>query len=276
MGVPYAEVIGDPIAQSKSPRIHKSWLDELGLPGDYRATLVAAADLASYFEARRADPDWRGCNVTIPHKQSAMPLLDRIDAGAAAIGAVNCITPCPEGLIGHNTDIDGVAAALAGTPISGRKAVLIGLGGGARAAIRYLVDAGADPITLLLRDPEKANALGPADGRARIEAQLFSRADEALEGGSVIINATPLGMDGALPMPRSLLDAVAAHAHDATIFDMVYKPLQTEFLRAGQAGGGTTVDGLTMLTGQAREAFRHFFHHEAPPADAELRDLLTR
>ena len=88
---PYAEVIGDPIAQSKSPAIHNFWLGKLGIDAEYRATLVGAADLADYFSARRADPDWRGCNITMPHKQAALAHLYQIDPLAARIGAVNTV-----------------------------------------------------------------------------------------------------------------------------------------------------------------------------------------
>ena len=87
----YAEVIGDPIVQSKSPTIHGFWLGKLGIDADYRACHVTAEGLADYVASRRADPDWRGCNVTMPHKQAIMPLLDRIDPEAARIGAVNTV-----------------------------------------------------------------------------------------------------------------------------------------------------------------------------------------
>ena len=93
MTAPYAEVIGDPIAQSKSPMIHRFWLEALGLPGEYRACHVLSDGLADYLASRRHDPDWRGCNVTMPHKQAVLPLLDRLDLSAARIGAVNTIVP---------------------------------------------------------------------------------------------------------------------------------------------------------------------------------------
>ena len=79
MNTPYAEVIGDPIAQSKSPAIHAFWLEKLGIVGEYRASRVAPEGLAAYLEMRRGDPDWLGCNITMPHKQTAMALVDRVD-----------------------------------------------------------------------------------------------------------------------------------------------------------------------------------------------------
>ena len=99
MTVPYAEVIGDPIAQSKSPAIHGFWLQQLGIAAEYRACHVTAEGLAAYIAARRADPAWRGCNVTMPHKQAVMPLLDALDPEAERIGAVNTVVRGTDGLL---------------------------------------------------------------------------------------------------------------------------------------------------------------------------------
>lgn len=105
--IPYAEVIGDPIVQSKSPAIHGYWIRQLGLDADYRAAHVTAEGLADYLISRRADPAWRGCNVTMPHKQAVIPLLDRLDPLAARIGAVNTIVAEQGQLVGYNTDAAG-------------------------------------------------------------------------------------------------------------------------------------------------------------------------
>jgi shikimate dehydrogenase len=241
---PYAEVIGDPIAHSKSPEIHNFWLESLGIRADYRATLVT--DLSAFFSARRGDPDWRGCNVTAPHKQAVIPFLDE----ASPIGAVNCIIPQGDRLIGLNTDVDGIHEALAGADFG--RVVLIGAGGAARAVSVALAEVEITSITRRNMD----------------EVGLIERA-------TLIINATPLGMGHAGPMPEALLAALLSAAQGATAFDMIYQPLDTLFLQAARAAGLRTIDGLTMLTGQARQAFRLFFGAE-PPAehDAELRDLL--
>ena len=267
---PYAEVIGDPIAHSKSPAIHNFWLEKLGLQGSYQATLVS--DLNEYFRARRADPDWRGCNVTAPHKLAVIPFLDE----ASAIGAVNCIVREGERLVGLNTDVDGIREALAlprspaeaGVQIEAEdwtpafagehgllKVVLIGAGGAAKAARAALADAG-ELISITRQNIE--------------ETQL-------LAGATLIINATPLGMAHAGPMPPALLAALPSAAPGATVLDMVYQPLDTPLLQAARAAGLRTVDGLAMLIGQARQAFRLFFGAE-PPAehDAELRHLLSQ
>lgn len=244
---PYAEVIGDPIAHSKSPAIHNFWLETLGIEAAYRATLVT--DLNEYFGARRGDPDWRGCNVTAPHKQAVIPFLDE----ASPIGAVNCVVRNDDRLIGLNTDVDGVNEALAGADLG--KIVLIGAGGAAMAV---------------------RAALGPDANIVGITRRTIDNV-ALISGATLIINATPLGMDHAGPMPQCLLAALASAsaAPGATAFDMVYQPLDTLFLQAARTAGLRTVDGLTMLTGQARQAFRLFFGAE-PPAehDARLRDLL--
>lgn len=274
MSIPYAEVIGDPVAHSLSPIIHRHWLKQLGIDADYRATHVATSDLAAHLAARRRDSDWRGCNVTIPHKQAVLASLDEVDAGATTIGAVNCIHRAAGSLAGRNSDIDGVAAALAGAEISGRKAVLIGAGGAARAAVRYLLDHDIAEIILLVRDPIKAASLATISPE-RIRAMPLGGCEEALAGASVIVNASPMGMAGASEMPPSLLASVRANAAGAVLFDMVYKPLHTRFLTAGTAGGGQVADGLIMLIGQARAAFPLFFGCPAPVDDEALRDLLT-
>ena len=263
----FAEVIGDPIAQSKSPIIHKYWLEQLAIDGDYVRTHVAANELRDLVSRRRADSEWRGCNVTIPHKQAIMQLLDRIDPGAAAIGAVNCVVPENGGLTGYNSDIDGVAAALDATDLGGRKAAVIGAGGGARAVVTYLAQREAD-IVVVARNPAKAEELRSL---APVRILPLERAAEAFQDAAAIVNATSLGMVGAEPMPMSLLEAARANSSRAILFDMVTTPQNTDFLSRGDR----TVDGLTMLIGQARRAFELFFGRTPPQGDAELRRLLT-
>jgi shikimate dehydrogenase len=271
----YAEVIGDPIAQSKSPIIHKHWLQQLNLPGDYRRTHVPRGTLTEFLDERRYDPDWLGCNVTIPHKEQAATVVDRLDSLAAQIGAVNCIVPEGGALVGYNTDVDGVAAALGSAQVRGRKVAMIGAGGGARAAVAYLATRGMAELVLLVRNPERAMALGALAGESSLAILPFEQAHEAFEAATVIVNASPLGMVGSQSMPRSLLDAVRKHAAGATIFDMITTPPTTELLAAAQGAGGSTVDGLTMLVGQAARAFALFYGTIAPAPDETLRGLLT-
>lgn len=258
MGRPYAEVIGDPVAHSRSPAMHKAWLAALGLEADYRATRVAPGDLADYLADRRADRDWRGCNVTLPHKQAILPLLDHVDAPARRIGAVNCVYRGAKGLHGCNTDFDGIAAVLDGLPLAGEKVAVIGAGGAARAALDYLAGRNVACIALLVRDPTKAADL-------QMEVWSLQRCDGAMAGARLVINASPMGMTGGPDMPAPLLACVAAHAPGSTMFDMVYAPLETPFLAAARAMGGSIENGLTMLEGQGRAAFRRFFGAEPSP-----------
>jgi shikimate dehydrogenase len=203
--------------------------------------------LNDFFVARRGDADWRGCNVTAPHKQAVIPFLDE----ASPIGAVNCIVRDRDRLIGLNTDVDGVNEALAGADLG--KVVLIGAGGAAKA------------VRAAFAHPE---------GIVSITRQNIENV-ELIAGATLIVNATPLGMDHAGPMPETLLAALTSAAPGATVFDMVYQPLDTPFLQAARAAGLRGVDGLTMLIGQARQAFRLFFGAEPPSEhDAELRNLL--
>ena len=137
-GTPYAEVIGDPIAQSKSPLIHKFWLDALGIAGDYRRAHIKADELAAFIDQRRADPDWRGCNVTIPHKVAVMDLVDDPGNIRGTIGAMNTIVRQPDGsVIGTNTDAAGFYAPLAELDLEGAPVVVDRRGRrGARGAVR--------------------------------------------------------------------------------------------------------------------------------------------
>lgn len=270
----YAEVIGDPIAHSKSPIIHGYWLKRLGIDGDYRAARVERSELGSYLEGRRSDPDWRGCNVTIPHKEHVGPLIDAVAEDAAAIGAVNCVVKEGDRLVGYNSDVNGIAAALGAKPLGSRHVAMIGAGGAARAMLAYLSARGPATVTVIARDPDKAEGLRSIAEGHDLRLVALDHAGDAFEGAALIVNASPLGMQGSPPMPGALLDALERHARGTVLFDMVYQPLETEMLRRGAAAGGEPVDGLTMLIGQARSAFERFFRAE-PPSDPMLRDLLT-
>lgn len=274
---PYAEVIGDPIAHSKSPLIHGFWLDALGIDADYRRTRVTAETLPAYLEARRADPAWRGCNVTAPLKQAILPLLDDVPDWVGRLGAVNCVLPRDGGLAGHNSDVDGIAAAIGSDSLNGRTAVVIGAGGAARAIVHHLVERNASRIRILARDPARVEPIRAASrAAARIEAGSLAEPEAAIAGAELIVNASPLGMDHAAAMPPAVLDALSKAAPGAIAFDMVYDPLDTPLLDAARRHGLSAVDGLVMLVGQADAAFRLFFGRNPPrEGDPELRLRLT-
>ncbi|KUR77305.1 shikimate dehydrogenase [Novosphingobium sp. Fuku2-ISO-50] len=280
----YAEVIGDPIRQSKSPAIHGYWLERLGLDGDYRATHVTTGGLADFIAARRQDPDWRGCNVTMPHKQAVIALLDQLDPLAARVGAVNTIVPEGGELVGYNTDVPGFLEPLRpllDQPHLFRMGRVLGTGGAARAIIAALAGEGL-VLVLAGRDPAKARALldelDPAgDHHVTDLAHFAGPTDFAFDDRAgcfdLIVNATALGMTGHPPLAFDL-----SHAPPGSVFyDIVTSPLDTAFLRAARERGFRTVDGLSMLIGQADHAFRRFFGALPPrgPADDELRARLV-
>jgi len=271
----YAEVIGDPVSHSKSPAIHNFWLGKLGIDAEYRACHVRKPDLEGYFARRRADPAWRGCNVTIPHKELVAPWLERLDDRASAVGAVNTVYRDPDNrLLGTNTDVDGVADALASAGLPGVDVCVIGAGGAARSAFHHLSDKHCK-VSVMARDPEKAAGIAR---ECALDATVlpFRPGSSALCKADVLINATQLGMTGQDAMPEFLLEDVARLADNALVFDMVYVPLDTELLKRAKACGHRTADGLTMLIGQAASAFEKLFG-TAPPRryDTELRRLLT-
>lgn len=271
----YAEVIGDPIAHSKSPAIHGFWLERLGINAEYRACHVRSAELGDYLAKRRMDPDWRGCNVTIPHKQAVMPFLDEIDVKASRVGAVNTILSHEESrLAGTNTDVDGVDEAIQHVEIAGGIAVVLGAGGAARAAFAHLAEAGAEQVRVMARSADKAVR---AASECRLEARIFpfAQGSGAFDGASLLINATQLGMESQQSMPPFVLEEIGAMAPGGLVFDMVYTPLETGLLKAARGRGLATSDGLVMLMGQAATAFEKFFGVKPPrDEDAQLRAKL--
>jgi len=280
---PYAEVIGDPIAQSKSPAIHTYWLKKLGFDAEYRACHVTGEGLADYFAARRADPAWRGCNVTMPHKQAVIEFLDLLDPLADKIGAVNTIVREDGNLVGYNTDAEGFLEPLREMLEDQhlfRMARVIGTGGAARAIVAALAQ---EHVTIVLagRNPDKALALLSEldSGREHHVAPLDHFAgptdfafDDREGCFDLVVNASPLGMAGQPPLEFDLSHVPSG----SVVYDIVTHPVETPLLKAARAAGFRTIDGLSMLIGQAAAAFEKFFGI-APPredSDAELRKLL--
>ena len=282
---PYAEVIGDPIAQSKSPKIHTFWLGKLGIDADYRACHVRAQDLADYFAQRRADPAWRGCNITMPHKQAVMACLDRVDPEASRIGAVNTVVRSADGsLTGFNTDVAGFLEPL--QPLLAevhlyRMARVLGAGGAARAIVAAL-SAAKFTLVLAARDPSRARALldelaTEGEHHAVALDHFSAPTDFAFDDRKglldLVVNASPLGMAGQPPLAFDF-----SHAPPGSlVYDIVTNPLETPLLVDARQQGLATIDGLAMLIGQAAAAFELLFGQPAPRQhDAELRELLTR
>jgi shikimate dehydrogenase len=265
---PYAEVIGDPIAHSKSPLIHKFWLEKLQIDGDYRATLVVPADLEKFVASRSSDPSWRGCNVTIPHKIAVMDYVADPGLVRQSIGAMNTIARGEEDqFFGTNTDAAGFYAPIADEALEGAHVAVIGNGGAARAVLFALARCAVAEVTLLVRNPLRGAALLAHFGLKGSVQKL----EAPLQPVSLLVNASSLGMVGQPPLPIDL----SAMPDDALVYDLVYAPLATPLLQAAERRGLATVGGLEMLIGQAAVAFELFFGAPPPREDDEdLRALL--
>ncbi|AJP73597.1 shikimate dehydrogenase [Sphingomonas hengshuiensis] len=266
----YAEVIGDPIAHSKSPAIHGFWLDALGIEAEYRAAHVLPEALGDYFAARRDDPNWRGCNITIPHKQAALDHVEDRGGVRESIGAINTVVRAEDGaLVGTNTDAGGFYAPISAMDLEGGHAVVIGAGGAARAILFALSRVGIARVTILNRNVLKAAALLSHFGLKGDAVPLGS----PLPPADLLVNASALGMTGQPPLVIDL----SPLPEDAVVYDAVYAPLETALLAQARARDLATVDGLEMLIGQAALAFELFFGAE-PPRDRDdaLRALLLR
>ncbi|TGY89373.1 shikimate dehydrogenase [Marinicauda algicola] len=268
--LPLAGVAGHPVAHSLSPAMMTAWLEASGRPGRYVAFDIAPENFAAAVKALPA-LGIAGLNITLPHKEAAFALAAEHTEAARAIGAVNLLLASGGTLLGDNTDVDGIRAALdegAMTRPQG-PAVLLGAGGAARAALYVLKTRGWRDVRIVNRSLARARALVEDLG---VEAALhpWEKAAEALDGAVLVINATSLGMAGKPPL---LLDLSAA-ATDALVFDMVYVPLETALLRQARETGRRSVDGLSMLIGQARPSFQALFG-APPPQDLPVREILT-
>jgi shikimate dehydrogenase len=253
-GIPRAGVIGWPVGHSLSPRIHRFWLNQLGIEGRYEAVVVSPDWLGDTIDSFRI-AGWRGFNVTVPHKETIMPLLDGLDPAAQAIGAVNTVVARGDGgFEGRNTDAPGFIASLRATCTvrTDSPAVVLGAGGAARAILAALNDAGVREIRIANRDRTRAEALV-----ASFPATVIDWADRErmLEGAGLLVNATSLGMSGQPPLEIAL-DRLST---TATVTDIVYRPLTTDLLARAAARGNPTVDGLGMLLYQAVEGFAAWF-----------------
>jgi shikimate dehydrogenase len=263
----YAEVIGDPIAQSKSPLIHGFWLDKLGIEAEYRRSHIRPEALAQFIAQRREDPQWLGCNVTIPHKLAIMDLVDDPGDVRSSIGAMNTILRRDGRLIGTNTDAGGFMMPIMDMPLGGETAIVIGTGGAAHAILFALKQSGIGSVTILARNALKGAALLARFGLKGEVKPL----DGPLPPARLLANASSLGMARQQPLDLDL----SSLPDDALVYDIVYAPLETGLLKAAREQGLDTVDGLDMLIGQAALAFEMFFGQPVPEGhDDELRELL--
>jgi shikimate dehydrogenase len=251
-------IIGTSIQHSRSPVIHNYWLAEHDLPGRYVLCKVLPERLPAALKGLAA-LGFRGCNVTTPHKQAVMPLIDDVDAMATRIGAVNTIVVQPDGsLRGFNNDGNGFVQSLRDEKPGWRPdegpVTVVGAGGAARAVLVALAAQGAREIRLVNRTWEKARDLAAELGPPIHPVRWEERA-EALRGIATLVNATDQGMAGKPPLDLAL-DALP---REAIVGDLIYVPRETPLLAAARVRGNRTVNGLGLLLNQARPAFQAWF-----------------
>jgi shikimate dehydrogenase len=254
-------VIGDPVRLSLSPALHNAAFAAMGLDWVSLAFAVPPAALEAALTGARA-LGIRGLSVTMPHKAAVAARMDHLSPTAARLGAVNCVVVEPDGLAGDNTDGEGFLAALrrgAGFDPSGRRCLVVGAGGAARAVLLALAGAGAAELIVVGRTPERVRAAADVAGAA-------CRRGAASEAGGadLVVNATPIGMAGTPnsdelpPVDPELLGPAQL------VVDLVYAPRPTRWLaRAGQQGA-VTLDGLGMLVHQAARQIELWTGRPAP------------
>ena len=256
--IPLAGVIGHPIAHSRSPLLHKHWLQTYGIQGDYVPLHVSEHDLETVL---RALPlmGFVGVNITIPHKVAVMDIVDHLSDRAILIGAANTLIFRADGKIhADNTDGYGFIANLKqnapGWQANAGPAAVLGAGGAARAVITSLIEMGTTEILLSNRTRPKADALKSEFG-SKVHVIDWVQAGNMMEEATTVVNTTSLGMTGAAEF-RVPLDGLRP---GTVVTDLVYTPLRTRLLTEAQAAGCITVDGLGMLLHQAVPAFERWF-----------------
>ncbi len=265
-------LIGWPLGHSVSPAMHNAAFETLGLDGRYVALPVPPEQVGELVRSLRGR-GFRGVNVTIPHKQAVMPLVDELSEPARLIGAVNTIVVEPDGRVrGDNTDWLGFLQPLDARDfdLAGKSVLLLGAGGAARAVIYALVQRNITHLTLWNRTPDRAVHLAAhaatLDSALTVDYSQFPIVNRQLsiENPDLIVNTTPAGMwphvnespwPADVPLPPNTL-----------VYDLVYRPEQTQFLRTAQAAGCPTQGGLDMLIVQGALAFE-LWTGQAPPLE---------
>jgi len=261
--------MGWPVKHSRSPALHNYFFKQYGLAGTYVPLAIRPERLEAALGAL-APLGFAGCNLTIPHKEQALGIVDDVDDLARRIGAISCVVVRPDGsLAGTNNDVYGFARNILqqhpGWRADTGPAVVVGAGGGARAVVYSLIDRGAREIRLVNRTRERANTLAREFGSPVTPIEWEDR-HRALEGAAMLVNTTSQGMDGQPPLDLRL-DALPP---PALVVDIVYIPLETPLLAAARRRGMPTVDGLGMLLHQACIAWRLWFD-VTPEVTPELR-----
>lgn len=266
-------VIGWPIGHSRSPLIHNYWLARHGIAGSYERIAVAPAGLEKFF-ARVRSGEFVGCNITLPHKESAIAYLDRLENEARICGSVNTIYWKDADLVGDSTDgagfAENVMASVKGFAWAGRKVLLLGAGGSARAIIAGLLRREVEGVTVWNRAPQRAGALAQAFGE-KVSAAGQDSLVHAARRSDIIVNTTSAGLAGTPPLDFPF----GGISEKKIVADIVYVPLVTPFLQQARAAGHVIVPGLGMLLHQAVPGFEKWFGVR-PEVTRELHDLVAR
>ena len=267
-----AGVMGWPVMHSRSPKLHNYWFGLYGLAGTYVPLAIKPEGLE---KALRALPalGFAGCNLTIPHKEQALRIVDHADARARRIGAISCVTVNADGsLTGTNNDwygfLENLREAFPGWRADAGPAVVIGAGGASRAVVDALIHEGAKEIRLINRTRERATSLAAALG-GPVTVLDWDKRHSALEGAALLVNTTSQGMVGNPPLDLAL-DALP---RSADVCDIIYIPGETPLLKAARERGNRTVNGLGMLLHQGRPAWRSWFDTQVE-VTRELRALI--
>ena len=253
-----AGVMGWPVAHTRSPAIHNHWIARYGLKGAYVQLPVQPDRLEAAIRGLPA-LGFAGCNVTVPHKVSAMRLMDELHPAARRVAAINTIVVQPDGrLLGMNNDGAGYIQSLRDADPAWRgdagPALVLGAGGAARAIVVALLDEGVPVLRITNRTLERAQALAEAIGD-RVKVVPWAERNEAMTGVSLLVNTTTQGMHGQAPLDVTLEVLPAA----AMVSDAIYIPMETPLLAQARLRGHRTVNGLGMLLNQARPAFQSWF-----------------
>ncbi|MFC1998710.1 shikimate dehydrogenase [Chloroflexota bacterium] len=260
-------LIGYPLGHSISPVFQQVAFDSLGIDAKYELWSTAPDDVKGVVDGLRA-ADALGCNVTVPYKETVLPMLDELDDLCRQIGACNTIVNRAGVLTGHNTDAQGFIKALredGGFDASGKQVVILGSGGVARAAGFALVNAGVASLTLVYEIEEQANILASSLREAGGNVFICKLQDvaAAVSDCELLVNCTPFGMKGSSLEGKSLVELKDIPA-GILVYDVVYNPLKTQLLINAENAGAKTLSGLSMLVYQGAAAFELWTGIDAP------------
>lgn len=264
-------VMGWPVSHSLSPKLHGFWLEKYNVPGAYTAMAITPEALKEALKML-VDRGFAGCNLTLPLKEAALPLMDEHDESCLMSGAVNTVVIRDGKIHGFNSDGFGFVENLkAHNPgWQGGKVVILGTGGASRGVIASLRGAGAKHFVLVNRTPEKAQRVitqFKLDG----EVHAWQQRHAVLEGADLLVNCTSLGMVDQPPLDLDL----KLLPKEATVCDLVYRPLVTPLLKAAHSRGNPVVEGLGMLLHQGRLGFEHWFGRD-PSVTKELYEYMGK